>query len=95
MSTQLLEDEVLLSDFLTLATPEPTKEHVEEVVRVLTFSAGVKLARKFDRLRRQDKLTDGMIITVKDKKSSMLYAGKVYIEPDKIGISTFEIYIIC
>lgn len=95
MSTQLLEDELLLSDFLRLTSSKPTEEDIEEMVRVLKFSACLKLSRKFDRLRRRDTLTDGMVITVKDKKNDILYAGKVYMEPEKLGIGTFEIYVIC
>ena len=93
MSEQLLKDKMLLSNFLKDSESKPTDEHIENIVNGLTFVAGKKLARKFDRLRIQNALSEGMIVTVKDKEMCLLYAGKVHIEPERVGIGNFEIYI--
>lgn len=92
MSEQLVKDKQLFADYLREDCHDLTNEDIDSVVDEIILSGAREFSQKFNRLHKEGRLKDGMVVTLKDRVLPVMYAGRVYVNPESIGIKGFELY---
>lgn len=88
---QWVEDKVLYSEFCKLI--ELSEEETQENIRLLEFRGAKKLGDKMARLIKTNQLSNGFILTLKERTIPFSYAGKIIIIHEEIRLSEIQIYI--